>query len=1204
MVLDTIKQHVEEKELSFLIGAGFSKNISLKYPSWDELLSDAIWEMFGKGNRKRNEAEVKADAIRELGYLGIASKMVARSGFHETIDTYIEEHTPYLINKGGKPVLRINGKELKDNLSFRCHELLKSLEIQNIYTFNYDNALEFCLGDEKRKQLEKEITDLDNKCKELVEKRDEIIKRLQESLEERKKESKEDDVLSGIGVSVPNGQELKGMVATKEEQTKVEQEKTKLNSQIEETKARISVILYELANYYQVVKDSSNISLTANRKNIYKIHGDLRESPKARYGFDGDKHAQYIITKEDYDTYNDKHSAFVSLMRIDLLRNRFCIMGVSGGDANFLAWINWVKDVLDKDKDKEEKSWSYFIYSRDDEMDAAMVQMLENHFICPVILKDIFPEAKSESERITRFLEYIQPFGHQKNQVVELWKGVDIWGVRRLKAIPLDDKSISDLLEATDKNWFHKHNSDVHYKAVEVQFAVKDFLQKPVNPKRLRLYASALRCSMIPINLSCGLKGSPALEQTRYSEVKQTYTVAMRRARLLANVVRFPQKEFQNDPYSAVLHELFNFTFPSEEKLALLPKTTGLDYVRHFSLCRLLDDDKVLTDEIKYDAFNSPQELVLAVDSLKSINKNVKDSIMSHKADEYRHHQSLFTLQEFFRSYLLAMREWNEVQPYGSNVEMISMDGKDSGVINAAVILNSFVELGITVQGRWFVDDNEWIKIVGLLKEYYPYPLVFYTIARGGKEAFFKKVAQELMYSQRCQTILPDILVKMLLALKSKETPSSIMTAMAIFARNLFPAIPKPKWKRCFMESVDAYLDYADNSNDYNLQKSLYLLVGEGLEYVNSKTLNLRLIERVLDTPSINGDFDNHFNSLVVDALRGLKADDFLPLADKFMAFARKADNRIKRFITMNLVSLLDKGQRHKLMKDIGIKMAQDPYLIVSCAYYMKDCPDTASSLKAEFMKGDDYWMSGIRKDGSVSVGGGNVEVSRLADFLSFDDKQLLMLYKDMVTTLTKVSQMFKNPKHELVDRGWMSEENVFRDMVTDMVLFVHKNEKKLSKETSYAQILATLSIVYHQCFFNKTIMQMISDGKIHRSIRRLMIETEVFGIKEYKMEYALLFGVLLSREAKEINDCFRHLSWVLTKHKSLFNTPEFITLISSVLDSYAQYYVDGNAREWDIESCEKEVAEKHLVHISKTLKRWRHPHPFWNKYKKRYYLR
>ena len=1204
MVLDTIKQHIEEKELSFLIGAGFSKNISLKYPSWDELLSDAIWEMFGKGNRKRNEAEVKANAIREFGYLGIASKMVARSGFHETIDAYIEEHTPFLLNKGGKPVLRINGKELKENLSFHCHNLLKSLEIKNIYTFNYDNALEFCLGDEKRKQLEKEITNLDNKCKELVEKRDEISKRLQKSLEEEKKEPNEDVVLSGIGVSVPNGQEIKGMIATKEEQTKVEQEKTKLNSQIEEIKARVSVILYELANYYQVVKDSSNISLTANRKNIYKIHGDLRESPKAIYGFDGDKHAQYIITKEDYDTYNDKHSAFVNLMRIDLLRNRFCIMGVSGGDANFLAWINWVKDVLDKGKDNEGKSWSYFIYSRDDEMDTAMLQMLKNHFICPVILKDIFPEAKTESERITRFLEYIQPFGHQRNRVVELWKGVDIWGVRRLKGIPIDDKVVTDLLVASNKNRFHRHISDVHYKAVEVQFAVKDFLQKPVNPKRLRIYAAALRCSMIPINLSCGLKGSPALEQTRDSEVKQTYTVAIRRARLLANIVRFPQKEFQDDPYSALVHELFNFTFPSEEQLALLPKTTGLDYVRRLSLCRLLGNDKGMSDECKYDAFDSPQELVLAVDSLISIHKNAKDSLLSYKAEEYRNQQSLFSLQEFFRSYLLAMREWNEVQPYGSNVEMISMGGKDSGVTNAAVILNSFVELGIIVQGRRFVDDNEWIKMVGLLKEYYPYPLVFYTIARGGKEAFIKKVAQELMYSQRCQAVLPDILVKMLLALKSKETPSSMITAMAVFARNVFPATPKLKWKRCFVESVDAYLDYADNSNDYDLQKSLYLLVGEGLEYVNSKALNLKLIERVLNHPSINGDFDNHINSLVVDALKGLTVDDFRPLADKFIVFAKKADNRIKRFITMNLMSLLDKDQRHEMVKAVGEKMVQDPYLTKASVYYTKDYPDMANTMKAEFIKGDDYWRSGIRKDGSVSIGGGNVEVSRVVDFLSFDDEQLLVLYRDMKTTLTKVSQMFKKPRHEMVDRGWMSEENVFREMVTDMVLFVHKNEKKLSKEIDFAQTLSTLSEVYHQCFFNKTILQMVSDGKIHRSIRRLMTETEVFGIKEYKMEYTMLIGVLLSREAKEINDCFRHLSWVLIKHKPFFNVPEFITLISSVLDSYAQYFVDGNAREWDIEGCEKEVAEKHLVLISKTLKRWGHSHPFWDKYKKLYYLR
>lgn len=1198
MILDDIKQHIEEQELSFLIGAGFSKNISSKYPSWEELLSDAIWKMFGNGGRKKNEAGVKAKAIRELGYLGIASKMVANSGFHETIDAYIEEHTPLLINKEGKTVLQINGKEMKDELSFQCHDLLKKLGIQNIYTFNYDNALEFCLGDEKKKQLEKKKTDLEKKRIGLTEKREGLIRLIQE-LDESERGEKD---LPKKGYGASGSSEEKEIKTAKEERANKQNEMTKLEMQIAEINSRIPVIQYELANYYQVVKDSSDISLTAKRKNIYKIHGDLRGSSQAKYGFDGDNHAQYIITKEDYDTYNDKHSAFVNLMRIDLLRNRFCIMGVSGGDANFLAWINWVKDVLDNGEGK--KSQSYFIYSSDKEMDTAMKQMLNNHFICPVILKNIFPDAKTESERITRFLEYIQPFGYRRDHIVDLWKEVDIWGVRRSKAVPVNDKTITDLLDESENNRFHKQSSIVHYKAEQVQFAVKDFLQKPTNAKRLKIYASALRCSMLPINLSCGLKGSPALEQTRDPEVRQTYTAAMRRARLLTNVVRSPQKEFMDDPYSAIMHELFNFTFPTEEMLASLPKATGLDYVRHLSLLRLIGNNKALMEECKYNVFNSPQELVLAVDYLKSMSY-AKDSLLSHKADEYKHQQPLFRLQDYFQSYLTAMREKNEVQSYGSSIETIRMNGRDSDVTNAAVILNTFVELGVTISKGWCVSESDWIEIVKLLKEYYPYPLVFYTIARGGKDSFIKKVAQELMYSEHCRTILPDLLVKLLTALKSKETPRSMMTAMAVFTRSLFPATPKSKWKPCFVDSVDAYLEYADSSiNDYDLQKALYLLVGDGLTYINSKALNLRLIERVLDKPSIDGDFDNHVNSLVVDAMRGLKADDFQPLVEKYMMFAKKADNGVKRFITMNLMSLLDRDHRHELLKEIGTKIATDSYLTVACAYYMKDDPDLATSFKEVFLKDSDFWKSGIEKDGSISIGAGSVAVSRVVDMLPFDEGQLLILYQDMKVTLAKIGHMFKRPKHEMTDLGWMSEENIFRDKVTDMVLFVHKNEKKLSKETGYAQTLARLSKVYHQCFFNQTIMQMISDGKIHRSIRRLMIETEVFGIKEYKMEYAMLFGVLLSREAKEINDCFRHLSWVLTKHKSLFNTTEFITLIMSVLDSYVQYYTNGNAREWDIESCEKEVAEKHLVHISKTLKRWGHLHPFWDEYKKRYYLR
>ena len=1189
MILDDIKQHIEEKELSFLIGAGFSKNISPKYPSWDGLLSDAIWEMFGKGDRKKNEALVKSEAIRELGYLGIASKMVSNTGYHETIDAYIERHTPFLLNKGGKPVLRINGIEESKGLSFYCHNLLKNLEIQNIYTFNYDNALEFCLGDEKKKQLEKEKSDLEKKRRIILEKHDELLGQIQEL------ERKEGNSMSKKGLGVSESQEGIKLKTTKDEQEKLRNELLKLEGEVAEINSRIPNIQYELENYYQVVKDSSNISLTAKRKNIYKIHGDLRESTKTKYGFDGDNHTQYIITKEDYDTYNEKHAAFVNLMRIDLLRNRFCIVGVSGGDANFLAWINWVKDVLDKREEKEEKSWSYFIYSSGYEMDAAMQQMLNNHFICPVILKDIFPGAKTESERITRFLEYIQPFGYQRERTVNLWKDLDVWKLRRLKDIPVGTKTIEDLLDDAGKNRFHKQSSIVHYKACELQFAVNNFL------KRLRIYTAALRCSMMPINLSCGLKGSPALSQSKDAEVHQTYSAAMRRARLLTNTVKSPQKEFSGDPYSRTMCELFNFTSPSEEKLASFPITTGLDYVRLLSLIRFMGKDTALC-ECKYNKFNSPQELVLAVDYVKSMNLG-KDIFLCHKADEYKRQQPLFSLRDYFQSYLKAMKEKNEVQPYGCNTEFYRIEGWDTGVTNAAVILNSFMELGVLASGRNLIDDNDWIELVKLLKEYYPYPLVFYTIARGGKADVVKMVAQELMYSERCRVVLPDIVVKMLMALKSKEMPMNMMTGMAVFVRSVYPALSRTKWSRYFIESIDDYLDYVDNNNEFNLQRAIYSFVGEGLPYVKNKDLNLKLIERVLDKAIMDGNIDTNANSLIVDAIKGLSPEDFRPLSDKFLIVARKVNNRVMYHVAINIMSLLDKNQRHKLLMDIGTLVAKDPLLTDACAYYMKDFPDLVTTFKEEFLKGSDFWKSGIGKDGSISIGAGNVEVSRIVDFLSFNDVELLVLYKDMIETLAKIKQMFKRPSHILMDRGWMSEENVFCETVLDMTLFVNKNEKLLSKEKDYSQTIETLRKIYHQCFFNKTLLQMVSDGKTLRFIRRLMVETEIYGINDYKAEYIMLIGKLVSRDSVEINTSLRHLSWVITKHKSFFNTPDFVTLFSSALDSYAQYFT-RNAREWDVKGCEKEVAEKYLVSVAKTMKRWGHPHPFWNGYRRKFFLK
>ena len=87
-ILDNIKRYIEEKEISFLIGAGFSRNVNKEaYPLWGELLKDAIWGLFGNGNRAKREKKIIDKAVKDHGYLGIASMIVQKAGYHEAIDT-------------------------------------------------------------------------------------------------------------------------------------------------------------------------------------------------------------------------------------------------------------------------------------------------------------------------------------------------------------------------------------------------------------------------------------------------------------------------------------------------------------------------------------------------------------------------------------------------------------------------------------------------------------------------------------------------------------------------------------------------------------------------------------------------------------------------------------------------------------------------------------------------------------------------------------------------------------------------------------------------------------------------------------------------------------------------------------------------------------------------------------------------------------
>ena len=270
--LDDIKRYIEEGEMSFLIGAGFSRNVNKDaYPLWGGLLKDAIWNLFGNGNRAKQEEKVVAKTEKEYGYLGIASMLVKKAGYHEAIDTYIEGKTPYLKSVDKKDVLILNGKQLPNTVNPECHLLLKKLNIQNIYTFNYDNALEYFLGEEARLELENEITKLEDKIEALRNART-ALREKEESLDKlinAKHEPERND--PSADVSEDETEKISDAEKIKEELNTTRQEIFENRAKELDLISALETKKQSRRTFYNVVKDSYDISLSAKRKSIYKI---------------------------------------------------------------------------------------------------------------------------------------------------------------------------------------------------------------------------------------------------------------------------------------------------------------------------------------------------------------------------------------------------------------------------------------------------------------------------------------------------------------------------------------------------------------------------------------------------------------------------------------------------------------------------------------------------------------------------------------------------------------------------------------------------------------------------------------------------------------------------------------------------------------------------------------------------------------------
>ena len=202
----------------------------------------------------------------------------------------------------------------------------------------------------------------------------------------------------------------------------------------------------------------------------------------------------------------------------------------------------------------------------------------ENHFIIPVILKDYFPNAADDTERVKLFLEYIQPSINNTAKMVKLWKEVDKGSLVPDKSFSMDKDALWQLCELSKTNVFFKPSTAVHYAAVAVEDSSYRYL-KDADDDKLRVIIAAARCSLLPVRPSLPAQMKAAMAKSKDSYINEGLGYVARRQKLLYAPHTLTKAEMAEDGYTAILKRLYLYDFPSEKECAFTCET-GLDHVR------------------------------------------------------------------------------------------------------------------------------------------------------------------------------------------------------------------------------------------------------------------------------------------------------------------------------------------------------------------------------------------------------------------------------------------------------------------------------------------------------------------------------------------------------------------------------------------------------------------------------------------------
>lgn len=923
----------------------------------------------------------------------------------------------------------------------------------------------------------------------------------------------------------------------------------------------------DVLNLPKVVVSGRELSNKLSSCNIIKIHGNLRKNGDAPFEFDGDKKLCYIIAKEDYETYKEKHEAFTALMRIAMLQGKFMLLGFSGSDANYKGWVTWMSDVLDNDS---QDTKIYIIDVSGDNVSPELQLYYKNHHTkvvnlltkenlhaigfedkkASLILKKLKNKKKLDNENKRTIQTHFLKFLNEGISDSEVFINPDSQNYEIRRSLSVDDSQLFVLNNIKQKTYDYRDLWSEALSKIDDNNAIDGIIQKikdakPQNrfPKIIYNQDSIIdhivRKSQIDIHSAYLLAlaiDECGLNPHYYSRLIKDYEELNKLP--LWSLLKEKEGTFNGTEtqlsgtddelvYENIQRNLFHLKFKETNSIINNWKPS-----RYFIVIKAM---RLATQENKQDnAFMLLSDYISKEDNLST--KLYAMQIANYISNRYPWPYDTEVLYQYgvdgigdVLNFMIQQLRGKVEAPKsrGWIGSTMKFGGSHPEYERSLRTLRFISDCGIYLNygATCFFDKANWYLVFQNLYEEFPYPCFFYSIQYRDKD-LLTRVGQDFAYSRRLYSFNEDILVKSLNAIDDSNTPLCFHEGLLYITCPLYMAVDEEVWYHLFRFHV--FNSFIKQINNYDINSSLIrnieyaLLAFRKPEHINSVFLDL--LTHYRENPRLAYSLicyhlhlkfiKDHVPESITDVLEDLASSS--PLTDiiDLLAFL-KNETILPDSIKDDFISKLVSTQIESIPKTATA---------LNLCLLVKDEQNALTIAKRLLLK-HDIWHCGVMENGTGWTTPNYVRLNVVKNLISWTDEEFQCIKDNLVSNIEKYEKLHKS----LHDTEFM--RNVQIEYLADVLQFIESldGERRLSLENTYKKVCMFLKERHGDKNFIEGMLS-VQSADVDYAMKNVIKGIEVKGVKSYIDELNYILDYVLSG-GNAVNRALSYVKVVINNH-------------------------------------------------------------------------